>query len=144
MCCSPGSRVIYSTSCKIILVLLTVHSLVDRLTNQAVVFPADGAVEDVDCVLVHTPAQTVWSGAVVAALTARLCHRQTSLQPALVLLCRHQSSDLPLLQGAGTGVRVVSVGTRHLRLLTQHDDRPEALFAEAVETLPQQDPLSGL
>lgn len=44
------------------------------LTNQAVMFPADGAVEDIDCVLVHTPAKTVWSGTVVAALTSRLCH----------------------------------------------------------------------
>lgn len=32
------------------------------------------------------------------------------------------SSDLPLLQEAGTGVSVISVGTGHLGLLTQHDD----------------------
>lgn len=32
-------------------------------------------------------------------------------------------SDLPLLQGAGAGIGVISVGTGHLRLLTQHDDR---------------------
>lgn len=31
MCRPPGSRVIYSAGCKIILVLLTVHSLMDRL-----------------------------------------------------------------------------------------------------------------
>lgn len=44
------------------------------LANQAVVFPADGAVEDIDRVLVHAPAQTVWCGTVVAALTSRLGH----------------------------------------------------------------------
>lgn len=140
------------------------------LTNKTVVFLADGAVEDVDSVLVHTPAQTVGGGAVVAALTSRLRHRESSLQPSLVLLRRHQlttksqlwllktilrrldyqssanslhtkvaalvcfpsapphtcvthSSDLSLLQQAGTGVGVVSVGTRHLRLFAQHDDR---------------------
>lgn len=123
MCRPSCSRVVNSAGCEIILVLLTVHSLVDRLANQAVVFPADGAVEDVDRVLVHTPAPTVRGGTVIAALTPRLGHRQTSLQPALVLLCRHQGSDLPLLQGADTGIRVVSVGTRHLGLLAQHDDR---------------------
>lgn len=141
---------------------------------------ADGAVEDVDSVLVHTPAQTVGGGAVVAALTTGLRHRKPSLQPSLVLLCRHQltrklliilyrldyqssaslhtksssyrcriivlsrqlkrtfarmavqqnksclcvthSSDLSLLQQAGTGVGLISIGTRHLRLFTQHDD----------------------
>lgn len=31
MCCPPCCKVIYSTRCKIILVLLTVHSLMDRL-----------------------------------------------------------------------------------------------------------------
>lgn len=61
-------------------------------TNKTVVFLADGAVEDIDGVLVHTPAQTVGGGTVVAALTAGLCHRQTSLQPSLVLLSRHQLS----------------------------------------------------
>lgn len=34
-----------------------------------------------------------------------------------VLFVTH-SSDLPLLQGAGTRVIVISVGTGHLRLLT--------------------------
>lgn len=63
---------------------------ISYLANQTVVFPADGAVEDIDCVLVHTPARTVWSGTVVAAFTSRLCHWQTSLQPALILLCWHQ------------------------------------------------------
>lgn len=53
-------------------------------------FLADGAVEDIDSVLVHTPARTVGSGAVVAALATRLGHRKSSLQPPLVLLCRHQ------------------------------------------------------
>lgn len=152
---------------------------ISYLTNKTVVFFADGAVEDVDSVLVHTPSQTVGGGAVVAALTTRLRHRKPSLQPPLVLLCRHQltrklliiqarssvlsnslhtkrssyrcrilalsrqlkqttarvavqqnksclcvthSSDLSLLQQAGAGVGLISVGTRHLRLFTQHDD----------------------
>lgn len=34
----PGSRVIYSAGCQIILVLLTVHSLVDRLRRKDTVF----------------------------------------------------------------------------------------------------------
>lgn len=55
-----------------ILRVYTVH--ISHLANQAVVFPADGAVEDIDHVLVHTPARTVWSGTVVAALTPRLRH----------------------------------------------------------------------
>lgn len=41
------------------------------------------------------------------------------------------SSNLPLLQGAVTGIRVISVGTGHLRLLTQHDDRTQALSGRA-------------
>lgn len=36
ICRSPGSRVIYSTGCKIILVLLTVHSLMDSLKRDQV------------------------------------------------------------------------------------------------------------
>lgn len=67
-----------------------VNAYISYLANQTVVFPADRAVEDVDCVLVHTPAQAVRGGTVVAALTARLRHRQTPLQPALILLCWHQ------------------------------------------------------
>lgn len=55
-------------------------------------FPANGTVEHIDCVLVHTPARAVGSGTVVAALAPRLGHRQTSLQPALVLLCWNQLS----------------------------------------------------
>lgn len=52
-----------------------IHTLHNSyLTNQAVVFLADGAVEDIDRVLVHTPAQTVWGGTVVAALASRLRH----------------------------------------------------------------------
>lgn len=47
---------------------------ISYFANQTVVHPAAGAVEDIDCVLVHTPAQTVWGGTVVAALTSRLCH----------------------------------------------------------------------
>lgn len=39
-------------------------------------------------------------------------------------------SDLPLLQGAVTGICVISVGTGHLRLLTQHDDRTQALSGQ--------------
>lgn len=39
-------------------------------TNKTVVFLADGAVEDIDGILVHTPAQTVGGGTVIAALTA--------------------------------------------------------------------------
>lgn len=38
-------------------------------TNKTVVFLADRAVEDIDSILVHTPAQTVGGGTVVAALT---------------------------------------------------------------------------
>lgn len=44
------------------------------LASQTVVFPADGAVEDADCVLVQAPARAVWSSAVVAALASRLGH----------------------------------------------------------------------
>lgn len=117
---SAGCRVVLSTGRKVILVLLTVHPFMNRLretdrvekevcsnpwcmqslvnvkvmcvylAEQAVVLVADGAVEHIDGVLVHTPPGTVWAGTVVTALTARLCHRQTSLQPALVLLFRHQ------------------------------------------------------
>lgn len=47
---------------------------ISYLANEAVVFTADRAVEDIDCVLVHTPALTVRGGTVVAALTSRLCH----------------------------------------------------------------------
>lgn len=47
---------------------------ISYLANETVVFPADGAVEDIDCVLVHTPAQTVRGGTVVAALASRLRH----------------------------------------------------------------------
>lgn len=65
------------------------------LAEQAVVLVANRTVEDVDRVLVHTPARAVWAGAVVAALTARLSHRQAPLQPALVLFLRHQ------LEGGG-------------------------------------------
>lgn len=41
------------------------------------------------------------------------------------------SSDLPLLQEAGTGVCVISVGTGHLGLLAQHNDRAQALSKQA-------------
>lgn len=179
-CGPPGGRVVDSASRQVVLVLLTVHPLVDGLrrkdmtshtwiacvqplagvlyylADEAVELPADGAVEDVDRVLVHAPAQAVRGGAVVAALTPGLGHRQASLQPALVLLRRDQlgstgrvsspaaelrmpqgvrlllggvthSSDLPLLQRAVAGVRVVPVGTGHLGLLAQHDDRAQAL-----------------
>lgn len=34
MCCPSGSRVIYSTGSKIILVLLTVHAFMNRLRKQ--------------------------------------------------------------------------------------------------------------
>ena len=44
------------------------------LANEAVVFPTDGAVEDIDRVLVHTPAQTIRRRTVIVALTARLGH----------------------------------------------------------------------
>lgn len=118
---SAGCRVVLSTGRKVILVLLTVHPFMNRLAEQAVVLVADGAVEHIDGVLVHTPPGTVWAGTVVTALTARLCHRQTSLQPALVLLFRHQGSDLSPLQGAVTGVRVITVRTGHLRVLTHQD-----------------------
>lgn len=47
---------------------------ISYLANQTVVFPADGTVEDIDCVFVHTPAQTVRGGTVVAALASRLGH----------------------------------------------------------------------
>lgn len=60
------------------------------LAEQAVVFAAHGAVEGVDCVLVHTPARAVCGGTVITALTARLGYRQTPLQPALVFFTRNQ------------------------------------------------------
>lgn len=47
---------------------------ISYFANQTVVLLADGAVEDIDRVLVHTPAQAVGGGTVVAALTSRLCH----------------------------------------------------------------------
>lgn len=62
----------------------------EYLADEAVVFPADGTVEHVDRVLVHAPARAVSGGAVIAALAPRLRHRQTPLQPALVLLCGNQ------------------------------------------------------
>jgi len=64
--------------------------LLSHLAEQAVVFAADGAVEGVDRVLVNAPAGAVGRGAVVAALAARLGHREAALQPPLVLLRRHQ------------------------------------------------------
>lgn len=60
------------------------------LAEQAVVLLADGAVKGVDCVLIDAPAWTVGGGTVITALTTRLGHRETPLQPTLILLTRNQ------------------------------------------------------
>lgn len=72
---SPSSRVIQCASHKVILVLFTVHFLMDCLAEETVAFATHRAVEDIYSVLIHTPARAVRTRAVVAALTARLCHR---------------------------------------------------------------------
>lgn len=57
-----------------------------HLAEQAVLFLAHWTVESVDSVFINTPARTVSSSAVITALTARLRHRQTPLQPVLIII----------------------------------------------------------
>lgn len=59
------------------------------LAEQTVMPLADRAAEAVDRVLVLAPAAAVGTGAVVAALAAGLCHGESALEPALILLARH-------------------------------------------------------
>ena len=71
-----GSLIIGCSSLQVLLVLLTVHVLVDSLALDAVQLAADGAVEVVHLIRIETESQAVGSLAVVAVIACAHCFLQ--------------------------------------------------------------------
>ena len=81
---------IVSCSCpQVILILLAVHSLMDRLTSEAVFLPTHRAYEEVDMVLVDTPSRAVSSLAVEAVPSLALCCLKTASKVLFIYLWRN-------------------------------------------------------
>ena len=85
-----GCGIICRLPVNVILVLFTVHALVDGLAQQAVGLVADGAGEVVDIVLVHAPTRAVCRLAVEGIFHDSLCLGYSTLLKLLKLsLCQH-------------------------------------------------------
>lgn len=85
-----SSFVVGGPDAEVLLVLLAVHALVNGLTGQTVLLLTDWTREEVDQVLVDTPARAVIGLAVEAVPFLALCCHQTALEMFLVNADLHQ------------------------------------------------------